>query len=189
MVGLVDDNHVPRTRREHFVPAALPSREVRAGKQDRERPPRVPGRRDDRVVVDVHEAAAIEPWDTQGELLGELLLPLLHHRGRDEQQDTRRLAAHEQLADDEPDLDGLAEADLVREEVRARIGLDRSPRSRDLVGPRRHAGGREADLSASVETRGNRDELQLRILGRWAGSGFGALLGVDCGRGARAART
>ena len=82
------------------------------------------------------------------------------------EQDTLRLAAHEQLAQNEPDLDGLAEADLVREEVRARIALDRSPRRGDLVGPRRHTGRCEADLSASVETRRNRYELQLRILRR-----------------------
>jgi hypothetical protein len=124
------------------------------------------GVRDDEARVrrpGVHAVAAlaalgehvvpVEDHEGQPEAGIELVAPLEHHRGRRRDDDAPHLLAHEELAEDEPRLDGFAEPDIVRdEEVHARqgqglaqgfelVGVDADARAEGALEEARRGGG------------------------------------------------
>ena len=104
-----------------------------------------------RVPCRAVERTAVVARHVEGELLGELLLPLLHHRGRDQQQ--RRLEPCPTASSSrtiEPGFDRLAEADLVGEQVAARVGLAPLAARSRAGGAAARRRGREADAGAPV---------------------------------------
>ena len=89
----------------------------------------------------------------QRELLVELLLPLMEHRSGYQEQRCLGLTGHQQLTEDQPRLDGLAEPDLVSEKVGPRVGAHGAPGDRRLVRPRFDARRGKPDAGATVEGR------------------------------------
>jgi hypothetical protein len=119
-MSLVDEHEVPGPGGEHLIATASTTSQMGAGEENGKRAPRITRSALDLLLVDIEEAPAIEPRDSEGELLGELLLPLLENRGGHEQQDAFGFAGHEEFTNDQADLDRLAESDFVCKEVAAR---------------------------------------------------------------------
>src|SRR3954447_7917036 len=97
--------------------------------------------------------------DPLEELALQLSLPLHHERGGRENEHTAREAAYEQLLEDDPRLDGLAESDLVGEDCASAHLTKNASRDLDLVGELLDGVGVERD--ETVEAGRQRDALRL----------------------------
>ncbi|OQA44944.1 MAG: hypothetical protein BWY52_01450 [Chloroflexi bacterium ADurb.Bin325] len=121
MMRLVHHEQVPRPgRQDLFAPVAALGK-LAAGQQYVAGIPEVgaAGHRQ-RPIVDIEQLAVFVARDFQGELLVELLLPLVEDRFGRQDQATFDPAGDEQLADHQAGLDGLAQADLVAQQRPAR---------------------------------------------------------------------
>jgi hypothetical protein len=118
-VRLVEDHEVPGAGRPQQVPVRLALGEVERDDDLLVQPP-VRGVVDDEVApVDLELLVELEPH---------LVLPLPDQPRRADDQDAPALALLAQHVEDQPDLDRLAEADVVRDQPVHVVGAD------DLVG-------------------------------------------------------
>ena len=135
VVRLVEDDQVPRLGVEQHGGAVLPAHQV-ARRDDHGL--FVPAARVDLALVAPAQRArrvAAQPAPVvdrpvEVELLAQLDLPLLQDRPRREDENALRQAREPRLAQQQPRLDGLAEADLVRDQE-----LRRPPRVETIEGP------------------------------------------------------
>ena len=141
VVGLVDHEQVPG----EGVPAL---ESLRAGEEVRKdvRLPQEVHRRDDAgsnrpgirvhpvLALDLGGLLAIEDGELDRELRAQLVAPLELEGGGADDEDAADASSLEQLAEDEPRLDGLAEADVVREQQRDARHLERLQHGVELVG-------------------------------------------------------
>ena len=118
VMGLVEDQQAPGQHRPQ--PLAQRVRVARIDQQvvgDQEAAVRAPWV-DAEAALAAHsrEIRPVENLEQEPEAVLQLSLPLLQHRGRRRDDDGVRLPAQQQLAGDEPRLDGLAEACVVGDE-------------------------------------------------------------------------
>ena len=139
MVRFVEDHEVPRGGGQQALHPAVLLEGV-DGADDARVP--LPGR--GTVVAEI----AAEHVEGQAKAAGQLVAPVLEQPGRRHDQDPGRFAARDQLADEHPRLDGLAQPDLVREEQPPRPPVDQIMDQQDLVGQEVHPAG--AQLAAGV---------------------------------------
>src|SRR3954468_7231170 len=143
LVGFVDDHEVPAVAKDLLGVACTAGAIVGRDRFDGVLP----------LVRIRRRGEALE------ELALQLSLPLHHERGGREDEHPAREAAYEQLLEDDPRLDGLAESDLVGEDcASAHLPKDAS-RDLDLVGELLDGVGVERD--ETVEAGRERDPLGL----------------------------
>ena len=107
------------------------------------------------LATHARQVGAVENLEDQPEAVLQLALPLLEHRRRGRDDDGLRLAAQQQLAGDQPRLDGLPEPGVVGDEQ-----VD--PRQPQRLAQRLHLVGVDADAGAERRLE------QVRVGGRHA---------------------
>ena len=140
MVRLIEDEQAARPQgaepRPHGVGVARVDQQVVRHEEPAVGHPRV----DPEAALAPHarQVGAVENLEHQPETVLELALPLLEHRRRGRHDDGLRLAAQQQLAGDQPRLDGLPEPGVVGDEQ-----VD--PRQPQRLAQRLHLVGVDAD--------------------------------------------
>lgn len=86
--------------------------------------------------------AAVDNGEVQTEFLGQLVLPLQQHGGRRRDHDDVGPPSQEQLADDQPRLDRLAQADVVGNQQIDAWQFQRLGQREELVGVEANAGSK-----------------------------------------------
>ena len=118
VVGLVQDQEAPRPQAAqplaHGVRVARIDEQVVGHEEAAVGAPRVDPEAP--LPADPREVRTVEDHEEEAEALLHLRLPLLQHGGGRRDDDLLRLLAEQQLARDEPGLDGLAEAGVVGDE-------------------------------------------------------------------------
>ena len=130
VVGLVDDHEVPAGERDVGLALLVPGG-VAGGDDDvvAQGPDVVAGT----LGVQEGRGGAVVVREDLVELGPQLVLPLADDAGRGEDEDAVGHAAGLELLDDQARLDGLAEADLVREDEAVRVRGGRAVHDADLV--------------------------------------------------------
>ena len=152
MMGLVHEHQIPRGTLGQRRAMAAPPSEMRGRQQHRRGPPDTSAIRSRLLTppVDPHQFAAVQPRDVEHELFVEFLLPLDQHRSRNQQQRCAEPARQQQLPQHQTCLDGLAQADLIGQQVRTRPRLSDAPRNRQLMRPRLHDRRHQPDTGAGA---------------------------------------
>ena len=142
MMGLVQDHHGARAELAQRVPqtgdVGIVDEEAVGDDEERAGGPRV--RRKAALPPQGREMLAIDDHERQPELRLQLVLPLPDHPGRRRDQGEVHPPAKHHLAQDQPGLDGLAGADVVRDQqvdARQAQGL---PKRQELVGVEPNSG-------------------------------------------------
>ena len=136
VVDLVDHHHVPSGALQQGLLLVAAAGQVRRGQQQLRGLPDVAFDGGGRPV-EPHQrpVGPVEAGHLQQQLLGQLLLPLDHHRRRHQHQRGLGPARQQQLPQGQADLDGLAQPHLVGQQVRLGVVVDDAAGDGHLVGP------------------------------------------------------
>ena len=119
--------------------------------QNRCGPPRVgAGPQPLTATVGVGQFAPVKTGHIQKELLSQLFLPLDEHRCGHQQQGGFGSTRQQQLSQNQPGFDGLAQAHLVGQKIRPGPSVHNAPGDGLLVGPRHDAGRGQAHTGAGA---------------------------------------
>ena len=156
VVRLVHDDQVPRAGRQQIWLALAPFGQLAGGDEDVLSVPGVGniGRMLLLLPEHVAEVAAIEEGNVEGKLLVELFLPLAADRSGGQYQAAADVARQDELAQHQPGLDGLAQADLVTQQEPFREASNDGIGNAGLVRPWGH-GARCRAQPSSVEEIGS----------------------------------
>jgi hypothetical protein len=138
-----------------------PLGQVTGRQQDQPAVPRVRSWRQLRFAVErITDHLPVVPGDVQRELLVQLLLPLPGNALGDQEERTFHSPGEQQLAQDQPGLNRLAEPDRVAEHRREREPLDHRLDHPPLVRPRIDRAGRGREQPGPEQLRRVPQELK-----------------------------
>ena len=165
VVGLVDDQKVPRLRRQKTAPSLDGSGALRRRQDQRPTIPRIARRARraagrHRRLDEVVEASTGKDRHVEGRFFPQLFLPLAQNRFGHQDQRPPDAARNPQTTQQQRGFDGLAEPHLVRQQIALWKLARRVADHPQLMGPRLHRARRHRQIARRRQERRSTDEME-----------------------------